>query len=228
MQRDTLSPEEITSALQVQCNKAAALLICWVDESDHHAEYHRQIIQLRSTFEDSFGFQTTVSYLDPKTLLELQVLSKVSEFAAAHDGRDDLLVVYYAGFVDVGEYCFKKELNERKSRDEIVWEESEKVLRMTVSHVLWIFDGSFLHHLIQNFYLHPDLVSRDNNRVVAEQAEDGNVSTTKELFKIMRAEFQVSYSGDYQIVKFENTQCDSTLDDHIVLQPQYAKIPDRE
>ena len=105
--------------------------------------------QLRSTFEDSFGFPTTVSYLNAKASLELQVLSKVSEFAAAHDGPDDLLVVYYAGCVDVGKYCFKHELNDWKSRDEIVWEESEKVLRMTVSHVLWIFDGSFLHHLIQ-------------------------------------------------------------------------------
>lgn len=143
MQRNTPSPEEITSALQVQCNKAAALLICWADESNHHAEYHRQIMQLRSTFEDSFGFQTTVSYLDPKALLELQVLKKVSEFAAAHDGRDNLLVVYYAGFVDVGDYCCKKELNRDSPRDEIIWWESEKVLRMTVSHVLWIFDGSF-------------------------------------------------------------------------------------
>ena len=149
MPRDTPSPKEITSALQVQCNKAAALLICWADESDHHAEYQHQIMQLRSTFEDSFGFPTTVSYLNAKASLELQVLSKVSEFAAAHDGPDDLLVVYYAGCVDVGKYCFKHELNDWKSRDEIVWEESEKVLRMTVSHVLWIFDGSFLHHLIQ-------------------------------------------------------------------------------
>ncbi|KAL8840048.1 MAG: hypothetical protein Q9176_004070 [Flavoplaca citrina] len=222
-------------------------------------------MQLRSIYEDSFGFPTTVSYLNAKASLELQVLSKVSEFAAAHDGPDDLLVVYYAGCVDVGRYCFKQELNDWKSRDEIVWEESEKVLRMTVSHVSWIFDGSFLHHLIQIFYLHPDLVSRDNNRVfeqlytsmhssgrrssakglkvaprsitpaltkalriVAEQAEDGNVSTTKELFKIIRAEFQVSHSGDYQMVKFENAQCDSTLDNHIVLQPQHAKIPDRK
>ncbi|KAL9008996.1 MAG: hypothetical protein Q9180_009444 [Flavoplaca navasiana] len=149
MQRDNPSPEEITSALQVKCNKAAALLICWADESNHHAEYHRQIMQLRSIFEDSFGFQTTVSYLDPKVLLELQVLSKMSEFAAAHDGPDDLLVVHYAGFIDVGEYCFKRELNRRRPRDEIVWEESEKVLRMTVSHLLWIFDGSFLHRLVR-------------------------------------------------------------------------------
>ncbi len=148
MQRDTPSPEEITSALQVRRNKAAALLICWADESNHHPEYNRQIMQLRSTFEDSFGFPVTVSYLDPKTLLELQVLSKVSEFAAAHDGRDDLLVVYYAGFVDIGDYCRKKELNRDSPRDEIIWLESEKVLRMTVSHVLWIFDGSLFLYFV--------------------------------------------------------------------------------
>lgn len=146
MEQVTPSPEEITSAIQVKCNKAAALLMCWADEPNHHPDYHRQIMQLRFTFEESFGFPTTMSYLDAKTLLELQVLSKVAEFAAAHDGPNDLLVVYYAGFVDVADYCFKKELNGRKPRDEIVWEESEKVLRITVSHVLWIFDGSFLHH----------------------------------------------------------------------------------
>ena len=150
MEQETSSPEETPSALQVKCNKAAALLMCWADDSNHHADYPRQTMQLRFNFEDSFGFRTTVSYLDPKTLLELQVLSKVSEFATAHDGPNDLLVVYYAGFVDVADYCFKKELNGRKPRDEIVWEESEKVLRMTVSHVLWIFDGSFLHHLVQD------------------------------------------------------------------------------
>ncbi|KAL9026233.1 MAG: hypothetical protein Q9180_007520, partial [Flavoplaca navasiana] len=261
--RDNPSLEEITSALQVQCNKAAALLICWADGSNHHAEYDRHIMQLRSTFEDSFGFPTTVSYLDPLKLLELQVLSKVSEFAAAHDGRDDLLVVYYAGFVDVGDYCSKKELNRDTPRDEIVWLESEKVLRMTVSHVLWIFDGSFFLYFVGRIetevgqshvfvseqpvltvrfsvfeqlytWLHPSwkrgLVKVPKApprsitpalimalQEVAKHANDGNVCTTKDLFNIMRAELIVSRPGCYAKIQLRNAQCDTTLDDHIVL-----------
>ena len=66
-------------------------------------------------------------------------------------------------------------------------------------------------------------------RVVAKQAKDGNVYTTKDLSKIMSAELQVSYPGGHQRIELENAQCDTTLEDHIVLQPQpAARIPDRE
>ncbi|KAI4270581.1 MAG: hypothetical protein L6R38_007084, partial [Xanthoria sp. 2 TBL-2021] len=123
MERDTPFPEDITSAVRVECDKPVALLICWVNESDHHAHYRNQVVQLRSTFEDIFGSPTMTVYLDAKKFFELQVLFNVSNFAAAHDGPGDLLIVYHAGFIDVGDYRFKKDLNRRKSRDEIVWEE---------------------------------------------------------------------------------------------------------
>ncbi|KAI4257022.1 MAG: hypothetical protein L6R42_005903, partial [Xanthoria sp. 1 TBL-2021] len=99
-------------------------------------------ITSETSFEDIFGFATTTVYLGAKKSLELQVLFNVANFAAAHDSPGDLLIVCYAGLIDVGDYHFKKDLNRRKSRDEIVWEECDKVLRMTVAHVLWIFDGS--------------------------------------------------------------------------------------
>ncbi|KAI4270449.1 MAG: hypothetical protein LQ337_006676 [Flavoplaca oasis] len=203
MQRNTPSPEEITSALQVQCNKAAALLICWADESNHHAEYHRQIMQLRSTFEDSFGFQTTVSYLDPKALLELQVLKKVSEFAAAHDGRDNLLVVYYAG-------------------------DNNRVFEQLYT---WLHP-SWKRGLVKVPKAPPRSITPALIMALQEMAKhpnDGNVYTTKDLFNIMRAELIVSRPGCYAKIQLQNAQCNSTLDDHIVLQPQPAtRIPDRE
>ncbi|KAL8668021.1 MAG: hypothetical protein Q9168_007109 [Polycauliona sp. 1 TL-2023] len=209
MGRDTPSDEDFISAVQVKCDKANALLISWADESNDHALYHDQVQQIRSTFEDTYGFPTTCVSLDATRSLELQVLSKVSDFAAAHDGSGDLLIVYYAGFVDVGDYCFKSDLNKFKSRDEIIWEECEKVLRMTLSHVLWIFDGVFeeLSIRIDPSYkwkppplpsppisMTPALI--ESLRIVAEQACEGEVSTTKDLVKMIRAELCANVDAD--------------------------------
>lgn len=64
---------------------------------------------------------------------------------------------------------------------------------------------------------------------MAKHPNDGNVYTTKDLFNIMRAELIVSRPGCYAKIQLQNAQCNSTLDDHIVLQPQPAtRIPDRE
>ena len=144
MERDTPSPDSISSAIQVQCDKAVVLLLCWANSPVDSADYHNLVMQLHSTFEETFRFPTTTIYLETGKSLELQVLSSVSGFAVAHDGQGDLLIVYYAGYVDVGDCCYKKELNKFKSRDEIVWVECEKVLRMATAHVLWIFDGFVL------------------------------------------------------------------------------------
>ncbi|KAI4259271.1 MAG: hypothetical protein L6R42_004643, partial [Xanthoria sp. 1 TBL-2021] len=91
-----------------------------------------------TSYEDIFGFATTTVYFDAKKSLELQVLFNVSNFAAAHGSPGDLLIVYYAGLIDVGDYRFKKDPNRRKSRDEIVWEQCDKRRESCLRAALYI------------------------------------------------------------------------------------------
>ncbi|KAL8865982.1 MAG: hypothetical protein Q9174_006573 [Haloplaca sp. 1 TL-2023] len=264
MTSDTSSDSSTNSSNNVKPNakpnKASVLLISWTDDRSESAEYHRQVDALRVTFEDAFGFHTTSVSLDSKTSLELQVLSKVSTFAAAYDRAGDLLIVYYAGRIDVGDYCFKKELYGRKKargetvRNRIVWAECEKALRMTHSHVFWIFDWSDLSTLHSNYeqlclVRHQTYTRNDINCLVidlgtppvqsftpaldkvllvaAEKTRQGKTFTTLDLLELVKAELHTDPETVQSLrLRDETDGYPEPIGGHIMLQPfSTARVP---
>ncbi|KAL8909967.1 MAG: hypothetical protein Q9171_004733 [Xanthocarpia ochracea] len=134
MERATPSPHSTASAAQVKYDNAVALRLCWANKSNAQTGYNN--LELCSSVPPSNIFHTMSVYSNASRSLELQVPSKVSEFALSLDGPGNLLIVYYTGFTEFGHYCFKQELNKSNSKDEMVWVKYEKVLRMAAAHIL--------------------------------------------------------------------------------------------
>ena len=78
------------------------LLLCWED-SRIESNVKTEVDALRDTFEDRFGFQSMIQYLDPK-LHRIEIGLRgglkhiIADFVNWHDDPNTLLIVYYAGY----------------------------------------------------------------------------------------------------------------------------------
>ncbi|KAL8853377.1 MAG: hypothetical protein Q9221_001854 [Calogaya cf. arnoldii] len=188
MGRATPSPKSTASAAQVKHDNAVALLLCWANKSNDQTGYTNLVLQLYSTFED---IPHDVRLHNASRSLEIQVVSKISVFALSHDGPDNLLIIYYTGLVDIGEYCFK-ELNNLNSRNEIVWIQCEKEATG---------EPALLKAL----------------QVVGNEAIDGEVYTTADIFDRIRTELSGGL-GRGQKVELHSLKNGISLEEYIVLQ----------
>lgn len=150
--------------------KVEVLMLCW-QENNCAMKTKGEVERLRSVFQDGFGYRVSISYLNAKgeQSLQLQVNAEVAVFARKHDGRDTLLIVYYAGHGKPGEFFGDLELfgsvtpcsstgnllkflacrqispndprdEKRRLRNRVVWNKTEDILRPVVADVLEIFD----------------------------------------------------------------------------------------
>ncbi|KAL8687200.1 MAG: hypothetical protein Q9218_006564 [Villophora microphyllina] len=83
--------------------KVAVLMLCW-EERSCDLDTLAEVSRLSSVFEESFGYDVSTLYLDPKQeqRLQVQVNAKFANFIATHDGPNTLLMVYYAGHARPG------------------------------------------------------------------------------------------------------------------------------
>ena len=81
----------------------AALLLCWSEELDGIAT-EKEVEELSKVFKERLNVDTRVEYLDTRSKLPLQpqLNAKLASFAYDFDGRERLLIVYYAGRFDHG------------------------------------------------------------------------------------------------------------------------------
>ncbi|KAL6718277.1 hypothetical protein ACLMJK_004365 [Lecanora helva] len=85
--------------------KVEVLLLCWADNSNDLVT-KEEVNRLKRVFTEDFHYHTHTEYLDAtiEKRLQVQVNAKVAAFVDAHDGRDTLLLVYYAGHGRPGSY----------------------------------------------------------------------------------------------------------------------------
>lgn len=78
--------------------KVKVLLLRWADSSDD-MEVKKEVDDLKSVFEERFNFHAEIQLLDatPDRSLQVQVNVIVANFVNEHDGKGNLLIVYYAG-----------------------------------------------------------------------------------------------------------------------------------
>ncbi|KAL8784332.1 MAG: hypothetical protein Q9213_004041 [Squamulea squamosa] len=126
------------------------LLLCWaVTDMDTKDE----VKDLKSVFENDFGYNATIEHLDgnSKNRLQVEVNFKVAKFVKDHDGTNTLLIVYYAGHGKPGEFFGDLEFigltspndlrdANQRLRNRLVWNKTEELLRPTEADVLEIFD----------------------------------------------------------------------------------------
>ncbi|KAL8901818.1 MAG: hypothetical protein Q9207_005010 [Kuettlingeria erythrocarpa] len=177
------------------------------------------IIQLSSTFQNTFNFPTTTAYLSPHKPLELRNLSQVSSFALTHDRLGDLLIVYYTGYAavdDVKNFRHKKELHQFDSRDEIVWIESEKVGKR--SHLVDIRWPTPPPQSLTPALLKALVV------VAKETVEYGKVYMTMDVLKTVKAEMTAVGGGRSPRIVLESLRYNSALEEHIVVEPSGIPI----
>ncbi|KAL8784326.1 MAG: hypothetical protein Q9213_004035 [Squamulea squamosa] len=196
------STDSETPVLQRKCHKVAVLLLCWANKTDENDNYRDQVLQLRSTFEDGFRFQTTTAYLDTETNLQIQLLSKFSEFAADHDGPGSLLIIYYAGFAAPGELAYKPEFRPLYGRDDMVWDKCNQ--------------RRSIRTIIQAPSLTPALICALG--ALAEDTADGTITTTVDFFAKISESLGADFTMTHEL-RLENARYTPDLEEQIVLQP---------
>lgn len=79
--------------------KASALLLSWAKEPDE-MDVQKEVDELEEVFKTSFNYTVVKHYLRPEgmqqTSLQVIVTGVIADFLLAHDGPDNLLIVYYA------------------------------------------------------------------------------------------------------------------------------------
>ncbi|KAL8717669.1 MAG: hypothetical protein Q9225_005106 [Loekoesia sp. 1 TL-2023] len=136
--------------------KAEVLILCW-EQSSSDMDTMSEITRLRSVFEKSFGYHVNIEYLNAnlQKKLQVQVNHRVAGFVGDHDGLNTLLIVYYAGHGKPGENFGSLELmgktspnshrdKNKRTRNSIVWNKTEELLRPAEADVLEIFDWTQL------------------------------------------------------------------------------------
>lgn len=146
--------------------KVEVLLLHW-EKHSNDLEIEPEVTRLKSVFEKKFKYNCRIEYLDnyDEKRLQLQLNSKVADFAYNHDAPNTLFIVYYAGhgkpgsaegllelhgFVDKCVVYIARSLakvgrqtspNDKKKRlDRLVWNKTEELLRPAAADVLEIFD----------------------------------------------------------------------------------------
>lgn len=89
------NPSRITSSHE----NAAVLLLSWEKEPDG-MDVQKEVDELEEVFKTNFNYIVVKRTLRPEgmrqTSLQVVVLGEVADFLRAHDGPDNLLIVYYA------------------------------------------------------------------------------------------------------------------------------------
>ncbi|KAF3005027.1 hypothetical protein E8E13_009027 [Curvularia kusanoi] len=76
--------------------QVSVLIIKWADELDE-LKTKAEALELETLFRDRFHYHTETVELNVKGKAQLQLNSRVSSFAAEHNGPNNLLIVYYTG-----------------------------------------------------------------------------------------------------------------------------------
>ncbi|KAL8964378.1 MAG: hypothetical protein Q9183_004491, partial [Haloplaca sp. 2 TL-2023] len=131
-------------------HKVEVLLLSW-KESDMDITHEAD--ELQNVFEKDFGYNVTLVELDADSdqRLQLQINATVACWAEKHSKPNTLLIVYYAGHGKPGEFYGSLELigqvspNDRRNekqrtRNRVVWNKTEDLLRPAEADVLEIFD----------------------------------------------------------------------------------------
>lgn len=83
--------------------KVHVLLLQWAKTD---IDTTKEVEDLQAVFENEFGYNTTMVYLDANSekKLQVQLNASVANFVHGHDGDNTLLIVYYAGHGRPGEF----------------------------------------------------------------------------------------------------------------------------
>ncbi|KAF2630172.1 hypothetical protein BU25DRAFT_408756 [Macroventuria anomochaeta] len=74
----------------------AVLIVKWADELDE-LKTRTEALELETLFRDRFHYHTETVELNVKGKAQLQLNSRISSFAAEHNGPNNLLIIYYTG-----------------------------------------------------------------------------------------------------------------------------------
>ncbi|EKG22379.1 hypothetical protein MPH_00276 [Macrophomina phaseolina MS6] len=136
--------------------KVSVLIIKWEEQLDQ-LQVDAEVQALREVFEVDFAYETRVLALGPKNP-QMQLLNGVTGFIVEKDGRNNLMIIYYAGH---GVFHKNRGLLELSPSNEeqtlgliankVFWNEAEKFLvRDAASDVLSIMDCCYSSNLVRS------------------------------------------------------------------------------
>ncbi|KAL8734043.1 MAG: hypothetical protein Q9166_001804 [cf. Caloplaca sp. 2 TL-2023] len=149
--------------------KVEVLLLCWA-KSD--MDTTNEVDDLRSVFENDFGYHTTTERLDANSKhgLQVEVNAIVAQFVRQHNGPNTLFIVYYAGHGRPGKFFGEVEFlahmspndcrdTDLRERNRLVWNNAEDLLRPARADVLEILDCCYAGALARGENRHFELIA---------------------------------------------------------------------
>ncbi|KAH7025353.1 hypothetical protein B0J12DRAFT_585300, partial [Macrophomina phaseolina] len=125
--------------------KVSVLIIKWEEQLDQ-LQVDAEVQALREVFEVDFAYETRVLALGPKNP-QMQLLNGVTGFIVEKDGRNNLMIIYYAGH---GVF-HKNQQTLGLIANKVFWNEAEKFLvRDAASDVLSIMDCCYSSNLVRS------------------------------------------------------------------------------